>query len=290
MIFQPAWRITRSLNVAAALMTCGIKVKPVTTLNDACPRSTTITEFHLMEDGHLPAAPIPAEDSRRIRERFNLHHEPPVPWTFETGVLRKHLEEDTLEQADPCHPLLDAYRGLQARECIRTYMERGTRYRLVVHPAKPRAAYAEGPETIRLAPGLPIWKTSDLALVSGMARIGCPVIGIEGTRPHQQFVLPRYGHTLPTRFGPEDAMEIANAHQDGELIKQCPEHPVVWVDAACKARLMLLRAIESPDSSARQVFMHLPSSSAWHRRRRSALVEERAPSVVMDNAIRHLKK
>lgn len=301
-----SWRMTRSINLAATLFACGVRVKPSVAYH--AKSGQTFTEFFLMGDGRLPAAAIPYEDPHRIRERFNLYHGPNEAWRMEAGMIRKRLEDRTLEEADPEHPAVDVMRILEARECLLTFMKRGERFRLEIHPTKPRARYVPGSEPLaakfrggpaKLAEAV-TWTTRDLGLAACMGRIGCPVIDITGPHGAREFVLPRYGYTLPGRFGPEDALALAQAAElqpdpakpvlGGALLQQCPEHPIVWGLAGLEARLQLQRAIESRDSSARQVFLHFDRSSSWRKKRRSALVEERAPNGVMDQAMRHLKK
>lgn len=283
------WRQTRDLNVAAAIATCGIKVIPVSTLDE--PTGRRITSFHLRDRGHLPAAVIPQEDTHRIRDRFNIHHGPAEAWDMESGILRQSLESHTLEAADPAHPAIDALLTLHARECLITFMKRGTRYRLERHPTAPRAKYVEGQEPMvaRMGqPDFPTWTTRDTALAACMARIGCPVLTITGTAPHRTYVLPRFGHQLAGRVLIEDAQEIARLLLTGDLARHCPEHPAVWGFAACRARLILLKAIEQKGAHS-QVLLRHDRSSAWQQRRRSALVEERAPSAALDSALIHLR-
>lgn len=279
------WRRTGNLNVAAALATCGVKVIPITALDEPSGRRTT--EFHLRDKGHLPAPVLPPDDPQRIRERFNLHRGPAEPWDMDAGILRRHLEDGTLEAADPEHPALDALYTLHARECLLTFMNRGTRHGLLCHPRAPRARYQEGPSRFTEAPALPTFTTEDLAMAAALSRIGCPVLRIEGVRPHRRFVLPRFGHVLTGRVAAEDAQQIMQHLLSGELAKHCPEHPAVWGYAACKARLILLQAIEG-HGSHRQVLLH-HRSGEWSRTRRSALVEERAPDTALDAALKHLR-
>lgn len=301
MNFETGWRRTRSINLAAALFTCGVEVLPARTLNERSGH--TETEFHLLKDGHLPASTVPEDDPHQVALRFNMHDRARgEAWHIPVGPVRLGLESGDMETSDPCHPALDVLRVLEAGECLQTFMNRGTRYRIQVHAGAPRARYVEGQEPMASrigTPGFETWHTADLAIAAAMARIGCPVLRIEGVKPHRRFVLPRFGHQLPGRMGPEDALGIYQAMQiqhdpenpvfGGELARQCPESPVVWGYAGRKARLILLRAIESPDSPCRQVFMHLHRSGQWQRKKRSALVEERADNQVLDQALKHLR-
>lgn len=284
------WRRTHSINLAAALFVCGVKVLPLATLHERTGKR--ITEFHLKESSTLPAASIPETDPDLIRARFSLHSGPSHSLRIETGPVRLALESGDMDTADPCHPALDALRVLEARECLRTFMERGTRYRIQLHPTAPRARYVEGQEplTARMGtPGFLTWHTQDLAIAAAVSRIGCPVLGIEGARPHRRFILPRFGHPLPGRTAPEDAPAIIAALHSGELMRQCPEHPVVWGYYAIKARMMLMDAIENRKGQHSQVFLAYENTTTFARHRRSCLVEERASDKVLDQARLHLR-
>jgi hypothetical protein len=166
-------------------------------------------------------------------------------------------------------------------------MNRGTRYRIQTHPTAPRARYVEGSADTLVRPPA-TWTTKDIAIAAAVSRIGCPVIDITGVHPHRCFILPRYGHPLPGRFGPEDAQEIVKHLLTGELERQCPEHPVVWGYYGRKARKILLQTIDHGGAGS-QVFMNFARSSSWQRARRSVLVEERAPNHVLDHAVKHLR-
>jgi hypothetical protein len=292
------WRRTHNINLAAALLACGVQVKPVTCLHEKSGQR--ITEFHLRGDGSLPAAKLPDDDPHLVRARFALVSGQSAPMITETGLIRMGLEQGTLEATDPHHPALDVLRVLEARECLLSFINRGTRYRIQVHPSAPRARYVAGQEEPRFkfSAALPTWETRDTAVAACMARIGVPVIAIKGEAPHRTYVLPRFGHVLPSRMHPEDAYELYQALQTqqdhkpvlgGELYRQCPEHPVVWGLAGCKARLMLQQVIEERRVGVAQVFLHFDRSIPWARKKRSALIEERAPSHVEASAIKHLK-
>lgn len=296
------FRITSHLNVAAALMTCDVRVLAMSTMDVAHPTRETIKEFHLLPGRPLPPSVIPAEDPHLVRARFNLFTGPNLAQAIDLGPLRRHLEDDTLEAGDPEHCALDALRGLEARECLLSFMNRARRYRIQVHPTAPRAKYVEGQEPLasRLGQkGFETWSTRDTGMAAAMARVGCPVIHIAGEPPHRSYILPRFGHALPGRPGPEDALELYRAMQlqvdpehpqfGGELGRQCPEHPCVWVYGAIKARLMIRQQLESKDSPTRQVFLHLKNSTAWRKKGRSALIEERSPSKAEENAVNFLR-
>lgn len=291
MLSQSSWRTTDNLNLAAALMVCGVKVLPIRMTDE--PSGKALTQYDLWPSGHCPASVIPAEDPDRIRERFHLGPLNDSPaLAIATGPLRRILESGEIDQADPTHPAWDALKVLHARECILTFANRGTRYRIQVHPHAPRAHLVEGQDPLaqRLRTrGFEVWKTRDTALAAAMSRIGCPVLDILGEKPHREYILPRFGHPLGlTRSQPEDAFAIARALLLGTLLKHCPEHPCLWGYYACKARTMLLQTIENKGAHS-QVYLHYDRTTAWQRRRRSAVVEERAPNAALDQAMRHLK-
>lgn len=284
-----AFHTTFDLNLAAAFACCGIPVVASSTLDE--PTGRRQTKFSLGGKGHLPAPELPAEDEQHIRARHHLGG-PSEGWDISTGLVRQAIEQKTLETSDPCHPVLDVLTVLHARECLRTFMERGTRYRIALIPGAPRAKLVEGsdPLLIKHMQGKhETWITDDLALAAAMTRIGVPVLNIHGTPgTRRAFVLPRFGHILPGRAVAEDAMELADLYRSGELARYCPEHPLVWGMAGCAHRLALLRQIErhAPGS---QVVLRLPKSLAWQKNHRSAMVEERAPNGVLDQALRHLR-
>ncbi len=284
------WITTRDLNLATAISTCGVPVIPLSVVEEA-GTGRRFTEFHMEHTGHLPAAVIPEQDPHRIRQRFNLHDGPNLPQNMRASDLRTRLTDGTMESADPEHPALDVLMILHARECYRTYMQRGTRYRIQLHERAPRAKLIEGQESAAARigqPGYQTWQTRDLAIAACMARIGCPVLGIHGVAPHRTFILPRFGYTLSTRHGPEDAQEIAQALISGDLANQCPEHPCVWGYQGIKNRLAIQKHIEA-GGAASQVLLYLPGSRNWQQRRRSALVEESAQPKAFDQAIKHLR-
>lgn len=297
------WRRTTNINVAAALLTCGAEVLPVKSLNEKTGKR--ITEFHIHGDRcELPAAAIPeGDDPHHVRERFDLYDGVPgEAFGFDTGPLKEQLSNNTLEAGDATHPALDALRTLEGRECLRTYMERGTRYRMELHGKAPRARYVEGDEPLRLQlgqRGFLTWSTADLALAAAVGRLGCPVLDIIGAGRERCFVLPKFGHKLAQMFAGIDVEEVVRLYRlgldprdkraVGELARQCPEHPVIWGMAACRARLQLIRALEQRVECS-QVFLHHHRSLAWERKRRSVLVEEAAPGKVLDEALRHLRK
>lgn len=289
MTHQGSWKITENLNLAAALMVCGVRVLPIRMRDE--PTGREITHYHLWPSGHCPASVIPAEDPQLIRAHFHLGLDSSPALNVATGPLRRILKSGEIDTVDPEHPAWDALTVLHARECLLTFGNRGTRYRIDLHPSVPRARLVEGqdPLTHRLhTPGFDCWKTRDTALAAAMARIGCPVLDIVGERPHREYILPRFGHALHGRIGPEDAQEIARLFFTGDLLRYCPEHPVIWGYYACKARLMLLQTIENKGAHS-QVYLHYDRTSAWQKRRRSVLVEERAPIQALDEARKHLR-
>lgn len=284
------WSRTRNINVAAALFACGVKVLPISALDEHT--GVRITEFHIRDEGFLPAAVIPEEDGRQVRARFNLFHGKQAELRMVSGAVRHGLETGGMEDADPEHPALDVLRVLEARECLLSFMNRGERYRVQVSALAARARYVRGQEPLftRMGEaGFATWDTKDLAIAAAVSRIGCPVIDIRGAGKDRCFVLPRFGHGLPGRPGPEDARAIVEAFHDGELERQCPEHPVVWGYYGCKARLMLLKAIEGK-GACNQVLQYHRRSRAWQRKGRSVLVGEWAKGEAFEQADRFLKR
>jgi hypothetical protein len=285
-----SWRRTDSINIAATYLTCGVQVLPLSIYDAVSGRRNTT--FDLIGNGNLPASEIPAEDPLHIRARFNLHAGTPgEAWIIEPSQ-RNQLASGELEAADPCHPTLDVLRVLEARECLLTYMNRQTPYRIAVHATAARARLVPGqePMTSRLGqPGFETWTTESIVIASCMARIGVPVLTIHGEHPRRCFVLPRFGYRLPGRPGPEDATALLAVLQNGELAKFCPEHPLVWGQAGLKARRILRNALDSKDSSINQVLLRFDKSTSWQRNRRSAMIEERATSKVEADAIKHLR-
>jgi hypothetical protein len=286
-----SWRRTESINIAATFLTCGVQVCPLSVYDAHSGKRTTT--FDLIGDGHLPAEPLPDSDPLHIRARFNLHTgEPGEAWIIYPAAIRRPLESGELENGDPCHPTLDVLRTLEARECLLTYMNRQTPYRIAVHPTAARARLAPGNEPMasRLGqPGFETWTTESIVIASCMARIGVPVLTIHGEHPRRCFILPRFGYRLPGRPGPEDATALLAVLQNGELAKFCPEHPLVWGQAGLKARRILRNALDSKDSSINQVLLRFDKSTSWQRNRRSAMIEERATSKVEADAIKHLR-
>lgn len=299
------------LNLAIALATCGIPCVPVSTLNEKTGQR--ITELDFGPTGHLPAPVLPAEDPHQIRARFDLNREPGTAhqaWDMDTAFLRLHLRGGSLHTVDPAHPALDVLETLNARDCYRDFLKHGTRYRCLTLAGAPRAVLVPGEDPLRIThsqgdglaksspSSIQTWHTADLALAAAMSRIGCPVLDITGPPGSRMFTLPRFGHVLQGRATPEDALGIAHALRSlgddlahGDLALHCPEHPVLWGYMGCKNRLHLEHAVEAK-GWGRQVFLHNPRSAAWRdpQRRRSALVEERAPDCALDDAMQHLRK
>lgn len=284
-----AFHVTYDLNLAAALSACGVPVVPSSVLDEVTGKRTT--KFALGGSGHLPAPALPHDDPDHIRERHHLGGKSEA-LNISAGLLKLAIEDGSLATTDPAHPVLDVLTVLHARECLRTYMERGTRYRIQLCAGAARSKLVPGDEPLNIRHMqslLETWHTEDLALAAAMARIGVPVLGIRGAPgTRRAFVLPRWGHILPGRPAAEDATALARLYASGELARSCPEHPLVWGMAGIKHRLAILRHIENGGSGSQVVLRHA-KSLAWAKHRRSAMVEERAPASVLDNALRHLR-
>lgn len=284
-----SWRSTNSLNLATTLNTCGVQIVPITALDERPGKR--ITRYDYAEWVTLPPHVLPADDPDQIRKRFSLTRDSSNPaYKINAGLIRATIEDGSMETADPEHFALDVYLGLQARECYRTMMEKGTRYRIQVHPKAPRAKLVPGDDPLAMGTANQIrtWATRDLAIAAAVSRIGCPVINIKpGSDGRKTFILPRFGHRLPGRPGPEDAEAIASMIINGDLARHCPEHPCVWIIQGIRNRLVIQKHTESTGLNS-TVLIYKPSQ--WARNGRSALVQEHGTTAAFDDAYRHLSK
>ena len=289
--------LTRNLNLAVAFATCGVdvqidKITPLSIGRSSDQRSGgTLTSF-VLGPSAVPYDPAPdtAGLSMEIASQWaGLVYGKPV--VFRTGTLKAQLDRDylaqlhgqlrPLDESEPLHPMLDCIIGLSIREKLRTYMERGTRYRVQVLPDAARALFVEGDQPAR-QPGL---RVTHLGMASALIRLGVPVLDCTGPAGSRQLIMAGHGDVLPG-IGSIDGVQLARALASGDLARQCPSHPAVWVMMAIENRDRMLANIQHSRS---QLLLHDPGTLAWGRHHRSALIMEGASAATFQSAADHLR-
>jgi hypothetical protein len=289
--------LTRDLNTACAFGTCGVTVslEKVTSydLGKFGGRNvgTQLRTFFLSHDNlaNMPAETVTEElpGCGSFVPRGTLK--------VNSGMLLAHLKgvepvKSKLEEADPDHPLLDAYLGLHNRESLITMMKQGKRCRLAINSTGTRTQLVWGEELMaahRGQKGFVTFKTDSLAIVSALTRVGVPILDIAGTDKDNLFTLPRFGYALPGISGPViDAFVLAGHLASGELGKKMPDHPCHWVMQACANRLEILKAIQNHQEL---LMLRNPRSPAFQKKNRSATIMEGAKDNAWQKAEEHLR-
>lgn len=288
--------ITKNLNLAVAFATCGVdvRIEKMIAINARSSSATgSNTCFHLAE-ANTPNEPSPdltGVDMEQAEKWFRLVHQPGQPLAFRTGVIKAQLDRayiaqlktglQPLEDVEPLHPILDCLIGLSIREKLLSFLKRGERYHVVPVPGVPRAILRPGQEPEQPA----AFHTSSLALAAALVRLGVPVIGCTGAADQFRLLFPAWGHALH-EIGAVDAAKLATALASGDLARQCPGHPAVWVMMAVENRNRLLANIQHQRT---QLMLHDPTTLAWEKHYRSAVIYDTDKPEVWSKAAAHLK-
>lgn len=262
---------TDNLNLAVALATCGVPHEIKHVIDEATGQRASCL-FHL--------------DGRPILNEPGPAGEPALD--FFTGTVKKGLEDGTFEKADPCHPVCDAFAGLQIYECIRTFMERAVEFRIMpVVGGEGRCTLIRGHEPA-CDTLCPVIKTESVALAAALCRMGFPLLRVEGAKPHRQIVLGNYPIQpfFPTGEPPISAASLTASINDGTIAKTQHDHPALYVLMAIHNRAQFLNDIEYGRKS---LLLRDARGSAWTKRHVCAVVHGSATGKTIDAARRTIR-
>lgn len=207
----------------------------------------------------------------------------PMP-NVSVATLIRSIKDGTL-QRNPVHPVCDVLDALHIYECLRHFMERGRRFRIAVVPrGEGRCSLIEGEDPMSIDPAVPRVALRQLDAAVALVRLGVPVLGCDGEKPHRRLIMAAQGYQIG-ETPPLDVKAFVARLDDGSLQKEQPDHFVFWTLAALENRREMKRAI---DRQATPLLVRDPKSSAWARRHRSGIVAN--PDVVKGSDIDFVRK
>ncbi len=243
---------TLHTNLVASLSTLGIPVKTERVLDDRSGKSL-LTYF-------LGVSGVVAGQAVRTRTLIT---------TYKDG---------TLEKLDPKHPLLDCMRGLHNAHALLDWIKRGEPQRLASSAHGQRSVYVAGSDE---RSAREVCSTRDLALAAALGVVGIPLVRVEGSVGHHEFIVAN-ASLLPTcLIVPITAREVIRGLRDGSLERDHPEHPVLYAYTARKNRERIVAHI---DRQTQLILLRLKNSP----QHRSAFVAENALDSAWDQAEHHL--
>lgn len=204
----------------------------------------------------------------------------PMP-AITAHVVLRGIRDGAFEAADPGHPICDVIHGLNIYERLRTYMERATPYRIASTAAPGRYTLIEGAEPAADVPR-PAVRTDSIELAAALIRMGHPLLGVDGIRPHRRIALAAASYDP----GAISAAALAEQINTGALQAADPSHPALWVIVGLRNRISMRREIEM-DAIPRLI--RNPRSLGWVHRRQSSILPAAATGKDIDLARRDMR-
>lgn len=235
------WTATKNLRIAAAFGTLGVPVRIERMVDERSGKAQT-TYYLGTTDVFQQLS------TKTVKDRY------------ESGVLAKE---------EPSHPLLDALAGMHNREMILDATEKGKFIRLAKVAGVNRTVYIDGDSGFPGTAGhTSLLRTGDLKLVAALARVGVPILAVDGQQGSRRYLLPMAWDCFGVRT---DVGLFVKAYREGGT--KDVEHPFFYAMGGLKARERLLDALRD---EVELVLIRKPGSA------RSAYVDPSSTNTALD--------